>query len=494
MSAASNKVTTNTQSKHLVDLVFRNAEVMDGTGGPSFVGDVAVKGDRIAAVGQLRGLLGEQEIDATGLVLCPGFIDVHAHDDRALLSDPGLPAKVSQGVTTVVTGNCGISLAPLVTSVPPPPLDLLAGGDVRAFCYPDFAKYVAALEASPPAVNAALMVGHTTLRAVTMDDLSRPATSAEIEKMRTLAAEAIRAGAIGLSSGLFYPPSRAATMEEVVGVLAGLAGSNAVYATHMRDESDNVDEALEESFETARRAGVALIISHHKCIGKDNFGRSAETLAMIDRASALGPVGFDVYPYDAGSSVLLPELVEKASRVRISWSRNYPELAGSNLFEIASQWNLSPVEAVKRLQPGGAIYHLMDQADVDRILSHQDAMIGSDGMPHDDSPHPRLWGTFPRVLGRYARERALFSMEEAVRRMTSLPAKRFGLAGRGSIAKDAFADIVIFDRELIADRATYDAPTEPAVGILSVYVNGIAVYGPEGPLDNRPGRVLRHKT
>lgn len=486
-------VIVHPQSKQVVDLVFRNAEVMDGTGNLPFVGDVAVMDDRIVAVGQLDALSGEQEIDATGLVLCPGFIDVHTHDDNALLSDPGLPAKVSQGVTTVVTGNCGISLAPLVTNDPPPPLDLLSGGDARAFCYPGFAEYVAALEASPPAVNAALMVGHTTLRAATMDDFSRPATPAEIEKMRTLAAEAVRAGAIGLSSGLFYPPSRAATMEEVVGVLAGLAGSRAVYATHMRDEGDKVDEALEESFETARRAGVPLIISHHKCIGKDNFGRSVETLSRIDKAKAVQSVSFDVYPYDAGSSVLLSELVEKASRVRISWSLPYPEEAGSDLFELASRWNLSPMEAVKRLQPGGATYHLMDQADVDRILSHQDAMIGSDGMPHDHSPHPRLWGTFPRVLGSFARERGLLSMEEAVRRMTSLAAKNFGLAGRGSIAKGAFADIVLFNRELISDRATYDAPTRPAVGISYVFVNGVAVYCPEGHLDRRPGRVLRHR-
>ena len=476
-------------------MIFRNATVIDGSGAGRYRADICVEADRIAAIGDLAGKggrSGAEERDAERLVLCPGFIDSHAHDDNALLRDPGMVPKISQGVTTVVTGNCGISLAPLVTKTPPPPLDLIAADDPGAYRFASFGAYVAALRENPAAVNAAPMVGHSTLRVATMPELDRPANTEEIAEMRKLLREALDAGAVGFSTGLFYPPSRAAPAEEVVALLRELEGSRAVYTTHMRDEADHVDASLDESFETARQANVPLVISHHKCMGKRNFGRSAETLRMIDEAARELDVSLDIYPYEAGSSVLLKELADKADRVRLTWSKPYPDLAGKDLADIAAAWNISRDEALRRLSPGGAIYYMMDQADIDRILRHHAAMIGSDGMPHDRFPHPRLWGTFPRVLGHYARDRQLFSLEEAIHRMTGLTARKFGLDGRGIIAEGAYADLVLFDPEKIIDRATFDDPTAPADGIQAVFVNGEAVFDRGRPTGSRPGRVLRH--
>lgn len=476
-------------------MIFRNACVIDGSGREGYRADVYIAGDRIDAIGDLadRGdLASVEQIDAEGLVLCPGFIDAHTHDDNALLRDPAMTAKVTQGVTTVITGNCGISLAPLVTKTPPPPLDVLAADDPDAFRFATFAAYVAALDQHPPAVNAALMVGHSTLRVAALSQLERPASNTEIGQMSHLLGEALQAGAVGFSTGLFYPTSRAAPADEVVALLKTLEGSRAVYTTHMRDEADRIDASLEESFETARRANVPLVISHLKCMGKRNFGRSVDTLKKVDAAARAQSISFDVYPYDAGSTVLLPELIDQADRIRLSWSKPFAHLAGQDLADIASAWNVSQPEAMRRLSPGGAIYYMMDQADVDRILKHESAMIGSDGMPHDRFPHPRLWGTFPRVLGHFARDRGLFSLPEAIHRMTGLTARNFGLVGRGLIAEGAYADLVLLDPKTIIDRATFDNPMAPAQGIHSVFVNGEAVLNPGGPTRSRPGRVLRH--
>lgn len=481
--------------RNVRQMIICNATIIDGSGGDRYQADVLITGDRIAMIGNLAGkdeLSHIEQRDAEGLVLCPGFIDSHSHDDNALLRDPAMTAKVTQGVTTVVTGNCGISLAPLVTKTPPPPLNLIAADDPNTFRFDTFEAYVSAIEQNPPAVNAALMVGHSTLRVATMSDLGKPASEEELTEMRALLREALRAGAIGFSTGLFYPTSRAAPADEVVALLKELGGTRAVYTTHMRDESDEIDAALDESFDTARQANVPLIISHHKCMGKHNFGRSVETLKKIDAAAQQQDVSIDVYPYDAGSTVLLPELAAKAHRVSLTWSKPYPDRAGQDLADIAAEWELSIEETMERLSPGGAIYYMMDQADVDRILQYHSAMIGSDGMPHDRFPHPRLWGTFPRVLGHYSRERGLFSLEEAIHRMTGLTAQKFGLNGRGVIAEGAYADLVLLDAETVIDCATFENPMAAADGIHAVFVNGEAVFDRGGATACRPGRVLRH--
>jgi N-acyl-D-amino-acid deacylase len=470
------------------DLLIRNCMVIDGTGSAPFSGDVAVRGGRIAALGDLGTMAANHEMDAAGRVVAPGFIDVHTHDDHALLEGSMTP-KVSQGVTTVVAGNCGVSLAPLVfTGELPAPLRLLGETGYR---FESFGAYLEALEACPAAVNAALLVGHSTLRVATMSDTSHPASPGEIAAMRGLLREALDSGAAGFSTGLFYPAGRAAPMTEVIALLETLAGTGAVYATHMRDEADGVEESLAESFETARRAGVPLIISHHKCMGRPNFGRSSRTLALIDRARREQSVGLDVYPYTAGSTELLTALIGQASRVIVTWSRPHPELAGRDLADIAATWGVDEAAAVERLQPAGAIYFMMDETDVQRIMSYPHAMIGSDGLPHDEHPHPRLWGTFPRVLGRYVRELGLLTLEDAVHRMTGLPAAQFGLVDRGVLRPGAFADIVVFDAATVADRATFEAPKNPADGIDLVVVNGEIVYRDGQPTGARPGRVLR---
>ena len=474
------------------DVLFKGGTVIDGTGAPRVRADVAVSGDRIAAVGgYLDASAAARTIDATGRIVSPGFIDAHTHDDNLLLVDRDMTPKTSQGVTTVVAGNCGISMAPLRPGRPvPPPLNLL--GPPEDFRYPRFADYVAALDEAPPAANAALLVGHSALRLDTMDDVERPATASEIDAMRERLAEGMEAGAIGFSTGLVYGPNRAATTDEVavVAEVAGAAGG--LYVTHMRNEEDGVDRALEEAFEIGRRAGAGVVISHHKCAGRRNFGRSRETLALIDRARETQSVGLDVYPYTAGSTVLLAEMVDHAERVIVTWSEPHPEAAGRDLAEVAGELGLDPVAAAEALKPAGAIYFMMDEADVRRIMAYEHSMIGSDGLPHDRHPHPRLWGTFPRVLGHYARELRLLTLEDAVRRMTGLSAARFGLADRGVVRAGAYADLIVFDAETIADRATFEAPTLPAAGIDLVMVNGAVIREGSRATGNRPGRVLGH--
>jgi N-acyl-D-amino-acid deacylase len=475
-----------------IDTVIRNGQVIDGTGGPPLEADVGISGDRIVALGDVADAPGQVVIDAAGKVVAPGFIDVHTHDDRAVLSTPDMTMKASQGVTTVVVGNCGISLAPLSLTAPPPaPLDLI--GDQAAFRYPTFGAYLDELDRHPPAVNAACMIGHTTLRIGSMDRLDRAAGEPEIAAMRRQLGEALDAGAIGFSTGLGYPPAEQAPTAEIVALAELLKPAGAIHTTHMRDESDHVMEALDEAFEIGRAAGVPVVISHHKTAGRRNFGRSRDTLKKIDRAMSSQPVGLDAYPYIAASTVLEPKWVDGAERIFITWSKGAPEQTGRDLADVAKEWGVSLLAAAERLQPAGAVYFTMDEADVRRILSYPHTMIGSDGLPHDTHPHPRLWGTFPRVLGHYCRDEKLFPLEEAVRRMTGLPAQQFGLANRGQIAVGTYADLVVFDPATVIDRATFEAPMTPASGIDLVMVNGQAIWRDGAHTGARPGRALRRQ-
>ena len=471
------------------DLLIRQAKLIDGTGAPAIIADLAVTDDRISAIGALHNWSGNQEIDARGKTLAPGFIDVHTHDDRALLSDPLMACKVSQGVTTVITGNCGISLAPVkLSGYPPPPLDILSPD--RDHFFDRFADYLAALRDEPAAVNAACQVGHSSLRAEAMDSLDRPATKTEIKAMQARLAQAMDDGAIGLSTGLFYRPANKAETSEVIALAKLLADYRGIHTTHMRDESDHVDDSLKETFVIGQAADVPVIISHHKCAGQHNHGRSVETLAMIDEARQHQSIGLDAYPYIAGSTVLDASRTMNASRIVITWSTPHPECAGRDLFELAEEWQLSVEETADKLQPAGAVYFMMDEQDVQRILKYPHTMIGSDGLPHDTQPHPRLWGTFPRVLGHYARDVGLFSLEEAIRKMTALSASQFQLADRGQLAVGYYADLVLFDDQLIIDTATFDNPTLAARGIEQVYVNGRCIWREGASTGERPGRVL----
>jgi len=474
------------------DLLVRGATVVDGSGAPGRVADVAVAGGHIAAIGDLSQATAVHTVDATGRVLSPGFIDVHTHDDRALLTPGAMTSKLSQGVTTVVTGNCGLSLAPgAVRGAIPPPLDLIATPEWLRFAR--FADYLAAIDAQGAAVNAVCLVGHLTLRANTMDDLERAATPAECQAMQDLLAEALDAGAFGLSTGTFYPPARHAGIDEIVAVGEPLRAHGALYATHMRNEAEKVIDALDETFEIGRRLGVRVLISHHKLAGVANHGRSFETLERIAAAMEKQPVSIDCYPYNASSTVLRPEFVARASSVLVSWSQPLPQHAGRTLADIARDMGCSDQEAAARLMPAGAIYFMMDEADVRRILAFPKTMVGSDGMPHDEHPHPRLWGTFPRVLGHYAREERLFSLETAVHKMTGLTAEELGLPGRGRVALGHAADLVLFDPATVHDRATFAEPRALSAGIDRVWVNGRLAFAQGCAQDVSAGRVLRRQ-
>ena len=474
----------------MLDLIIEGGTVIDGTGAPRVRADVGIFAGRIARLGDLSDMAAHARVDARERIVVPGFIDVHTHDDRLLLDAPvGAHPKLSQGVTTVVTGNCGISLAPLRTRAPvPAPLDLL-GGD--AWRYDRFGDYLDALEQSGPAVNAACLVGHSTLRVRRMARLDRAATPDEAQAMAADLAEAMAAGALGMSTGLYYPTATAATAEEVIAVGAALTTAGGLVTMHIRDEGDAIDTALREALHIGRTLGIDTVLSHHKLIGRNNHGRSAETLALIEQAAQGQGVCFDCYPYNASSTILLASRVRQSDDVRVTWSKGDPSAAGQSLFALAKARGMAPEALAEALQPAGAVYFAMSEDDVSRILAHPMAMVGSDGLAHDVSPHPRLWGTFPRVLGHYARDRRLFSLETAVHKMTGLSARRFGLKGRGELAVGHHADVVVFDAHRVADRATYAQPTEVSAGIDAVYVNGRLACRDGQTQDVHAGRVLR---
>jgi N-acyl-D-amino-acid deacylase len=468
-------------------LLLRGGTVIDGTGDDRYAADIRVEKGRIAAIGERLADDGAQVIDVSGKIVAPGFIDVHTHDDRMVLSTPEAQPKITQGVTTVVVGNCGISLAPLVRAGVPPPLNLL-GND---YTFATMAAYAEAVDATRPAVNVAALVGHSTLRVATMDDPYRPATPAEQKQMAALLREGMDAGAVGLSSGVFYATGAAADIDELA-PLAAIAGEHSgVYATHIRQEMDRVVASLDEAFATARRGSIPLVVSHHKCAGPANWGRTVQTIPHIDSARAGQPIGLDAYPYVAGSTVLRSDLVDGVIDILVTWSTPHPEMSARHLADIAREWNCTQREACERLQPGGACYFQMNEDDVRRVLAYPPTMIGSDGLPHDAHPHPRLWGTFPRVLGHYCRDLGLFPLETAVHKMTALSARRFNLESRGEIRRGFHADITVFDAQTVADVATFEQPVQAARGIEHVIVNGTLTYSRGGRVSQRAGRFLR---
>ncbi len=474
-----------------VDLVIRNAIVFDGTGAPAWAGDLAVTGDRIAAIGSALDCKARDEIDAAGKALAPGFIDAHTHDDRIVLTDPSMACKVSQGVTTVVTGNCGVSIAPVaIDTRPPGPLDLICP-DASNFFH-TFAEYFRTLKESPPSVNVLAQAGHASLRVGVMDSFDRPATDDEIDKMKTLLRQALRDGAAGFSTGLYYPPANAAPTEEIEALAMVVKEEGGFHSTHMRDEGDGVVDSLNETFRIGRTADIPVVVSHHKCVGLANHGRSAETLKIIDAARAKQAIGLDVYPYIASSTILKKDRVKIAAQTIVTWSDKMEGLEGRDIEDVATELGLPVDETIDAISPAGAIYFLMDEDDVRAIMSYPATMIGSDGLPHDRHPHPRLWGTFPRVLGHYSREEKLFPLETAVHKMTGLTATTFGLADRGVIGEGAYADLVLFDPDEIIDKASFESPQSPAAGILSVIVNGQTVWNAGGSTAARPGRVLHN--
>ncbi len=401
-------------------------------------------------------------------------------------------AKTSQGVTSVIVGNCGISASPVqLTCEPPDPLNLL--GDQHEFIYPRFADYARAVTQAKPSVNVAALIGHTSLRASHMEALNRAATRSELGSMTKQLRDALTEGALGMSSGLAYANAQGSDLSEVLALVSELSVFGAIYTTHLRTEFDQIIEALDEALGTAASARVPLIVSHLKCAGKGNWGRSTEVLAHLEAASRTQKLACDCYPYSASSSTLDLKQVTEDSDIFITWSRPHPEQGGRPLADIARDWNLSLLAAAEALQPAGAVYHCMDPEDVKTILKHPLTMVGSDGLPNDPHPHPRLWGAFPRVLAHYCRDEGLFDLPTAVHKMSGRSAAEFNLKDRGLIAEGYFADLVLFDWDTLESPADYLQPVQRARGIDSVWVNGVLSYQPDRETPGRAGKFLYRK-
>ncbi|MEX0784258.1 MAG: D-aminoacylase [Dehalococcoidia bacterium] len=480
-------------------LVIRNGTVIDGTGAPGYPADVAITDGRISHVGSAS--TGAREVDGSGLVLAPGFVDTHSHDDAAFIRYPGMEFKLAQGVTSEISGNCGFSSMPNIPGKQVIPGDLNSGHAE----WTDLDSYFAACIAARPAINNAMLVGHNRVRAVAMGMEKRAPTAAELAEMKSHVRQAMEQGAVGFSTGLIYEPGRYAATDEVVALAAEAAPFHGLYATHMRNEGDKLLEAVEEALSVGRDAGVGVHISHHKSAGRRNWGRVGESLALVDAANASGQsVTFDVYPYTAGSGPMWQYVnlenidLEWAANVMLNSCPDDSNLEGMMMPEIAEAKGWDLAEAVRQVltSPRGkqviCTHFIIDEADIETNLRHPMMMIGSDGIPDlKGRPHPRLFGTMPRVLGKYVRDRGVIPLEEAIRRMTSLPCDRFGLAGRGRIAEGAWADLVLFDSATVRDLATYKDPKQEPEGIRIVVVNGEVAYDDGRHTGAGAGRMLR---
>jgi len=484
----------------MADTVIRNATIIDGTGAQRFIGDVTIEDGHITEVGSSTGA-SVVELDATGLVLSPGFVDVHTHDDGALLQHPGMEFKTSQGCTSVVVGNCGFSAIPAVAGEST--LDL-SGVEAN---WTDLDGYRENVERLGPAVNAMMLVGHNSIRSLEMGSERRAPEDHELNRMREHVALAMEQGACGFSTGLIYRPGRWSKTDEVLELAKVVAPFDGIYATHMRNENDHLLEAVDEALEIGSKAGVAVQISHHKAAGKRNWGKVKESLAKVDAAVAQGArVTLDVYPYTAGSGPMIqyfdlenpnPEL---AQAIQLASCPAFREYEGRMLTDVAAELRITASEAVRHIltAPEGkhtiCIQHTMDEGDILSNLRHDRVMIGSDGIPDlTGRPHPRLYGTFPRVLGRYVREQGILDLESAIRRMTSLSCDVHGLADRGRITEGNWADLVLFDPDLVADVASYEDPKQESRGIRNVWVNGQMVFAEGKHTQAGSGKVLRYR-
>jgi len=482
-------------------LLIHNATIVDGSGDNPFVGWIRADGDRITAVGAADtapGVVGDR-IDATGLVLAPGFVDVHTHDDLAVVRRPEHGCKTLQGVTSVVVGNCGTS--------PAPPAEDNALGPAT---HRSMAEYFSAVEAAKPAVNVAALVGHGTIRSSVMGlyNEAEP-TEAELAEMLDLLRQAFDDGAVGWSTGLAYEPGTYSPAFELDAFAAVAAERGVIHTTHMRDESTKLLESIDESIALAEAHGMALQISHLKAAGDDVWGDVVPALERIDAARGRGvDVMADQYPYTRGST-LLEQVVRGGAldggsgfarmtpgQILVASAPGHPEWEGQTLEQIAAAHGEAPRTMADRIVEAEGrecivVLDNMSEDDVRTVLAHPAVMVGSDGIPAGRKPHPRLSHTYPRILGRYVREEGVVGLAEMIRRMTSVPAERFGFADRGVVRAGAFADLVLFDPETVVDTGTWTDPNVPPTGIVGVWVNGERVVDRQTVTGARPGRAVR---
>ncbi|MDQ3032263.1 MAG: D-aminoacylase [Myxococcota bacterium] len=538
-------------------VLVRNASIVDGTGAAARGGDLLIEGEHIAEVGECS-LAPDEVIDATGMVVAPGFIDAHSHSDFTLPGDPEARAKVMQGVTTEVIGNCGLGLFPANDRVEGfyEKLSPMIFGERGGGCFADLAAYRAVLDQRGISVNAAPLVSHGNVRCLAMGLDERAPTASELSHMREAVEANMAQGAFGMSTGLVYAPGAYAQTEEIIELAKVAARHGGIYATHMRDEGARLIPSVEEALRIAREARISVLISHHKAAGRFNWGKVKKTLAMIDRARRDEglDVNSDVYPYTAGSTVLsamfvplwafegsqerlLERLRDPAMRARIcadadqrfmkfaqlpgvldkifpkrmilpfvlrglsklvvvSSTKKQHHYEGKSLHEIMRSRGQGLYEGlldllVEEELAVAAIAHVMSEQDVRTVLAHPTTMLGTDSFPQrEGKPHPRSYGTYPRVLEHYVRDEKLFSLETAIAKMTGMVARKLGMSDRGELRAGARADVVIFDAARVHDRATYASPRNHPDGIAHVFVNGAWTVRDGAHTGARAGRTL----
>lgn len=480
------------------DLVIRNGVVIDGSGSTGIKMDIAIDGDLIGAVGPCQDA-GRKEIDATNLVVAPGFIDVHSHDDLAVLEDPEMNHKISQGVTTDIIGNCGWA------AVPRSPINdrwLESGilGSKSSPSWKDIGEYRTRIDSARPSCNVAILIGYGAVRRAVLGSSRERPTRKEFREIHQHLSAGMNAGALGVSTGLTYEPGRYSSTEELIRAIEPVSQDKGLYVSHIRNEGSGLVEAVEEAIEIGMRGGCSLHISHHKALGQANWGKVKQSISAIDSARSESlDVTTDVYPYTASSTLLHTVVKEgigsdEAASVVVA-SSVYPDSVGRSLLDLGELNGLAFDEMAFRLTETDpetvVVRHGMTEVDVCAVMRHDVAMIGSDGLPSAGGrPHPRLYGTFPRVLGRYVRESGVLTLPEAIRKMTSLPAEKFRLDRRGAIRKGWYADLSLFDPEMVVDRATYEDPRLLSTGVLHVIVNGDLVVSNGRHLGTRSGYVL----
>ena len=539
----------------MLDIKIINAKIIDGTGSPAYDGEVGIVEDKITKIGDLSNEDAKTTIDAKGQVVSPGFIDMHTHSDMSLVYDRNASSRIRTGVTTDVIGNCGIGVAPVKEENKQLLLDYLGTRIVGSMPvklelkWDSYESYIEYMEEKPPAVNVAPLLAQGPIRIYEMGFSKEEPTDKELENMVELADDCMKQGPLGMTSGLVYLPGEYTTQKELVELCKKVAKYDGFYATHMRNEGDEIFEAMDEAIDVARQSGVRLHISHLKCLGHKNFGQTDKLFAKINKAREEGlKVSFDVYPYNAGmtslSAILPPwmfeggvdkmveRLTDEKNRKQIvhdienglpGWQnfggslRSWDDVTivsvtqdedawmeGMKLTEIAAKWDKDLYNTMFDIlyKENGRVQItivLMDENDVQTILSHPDSMVGSDsmslateGLLAKTSTHPRAFGTQAKVLGEFVREKKCFSLEEGVKKLTYNPAKILKIEGRGLLKEGNFADIVIFNPDTIKDMATYKNPKQYPVGIDTVIVNGVVAFEDGRQLEVLPGRFLKN--